>query len=73
MVLIVINKHNLELIMSASPMKYSGTIETLYKNHWIVTCDILGIGTRKSNTHGVRILFELSTSRQGVHLKKDMT
>ena len=32
-VLMVTNKHNYELIMFASPMKYSGTTRTLYKNH----------------------------------------
>ena len=72
-VLMVINKHNYELIMSSSPMKYSSTTGTLYKNHWVVDCDILGIRTRKSNTHGVCIVLELSTNRQWVHQKKDMT
>ena len=47
----VTNKHNYELIMFSSPMKYSGTTGTLYKNHWVVGYDILRIGTRKSNTH----------------------
>ena len=81
-VLMVTNKHNYELIISASPMKYSGSnrdvntlkaIASWRRNHWVIGRDILGIGTRKSNTHGVHILLELSTNMQWVHLKKDMT
>ena len=63
-VLIVTNKQNYELIISASLMKYSGITRKLYKNHWVIGYDILGIGTKKSNTHGDHILLELSTNKQ---------
>ena len=52
-VLMVTNKHNYELSISASPMKYSGITGMLIVNnsHWFVAYDTLGIWTRKFNAH----------------------